>query len=865
MTIRVLHRGGALYGLAGHYDETLKRLSKETPGMQWSPAQRAWVGYADAVATVVKRCRAEGVSIMGDVSLGIDGPSPFAVSYEKLRDYQKVGADFLVAHAREGVLLGDSVGIGKSAQALRAARAFKDKTVIVCPSFVRGVWEAETAKWWPAATVALLSGTKPNPLQFVVNTNAANESLVAADIAIIHYDILYAWVDALVAWGVKTMILDECFPAGTKVDGRPIESFDPGDIVLGAIGRGVVRRVGCRFVELTDLLLVQLDDGREFICTRNHPILIYGFDDWLPAGLLQPGDTVVDRSYLEEVRAREVPEKLRVVRPTLHDGARDAILLELVRSEMELDTTSVCSETTSVSSQTRFQGEAFGDAQGRPRTRSESGSREQSSNDRAKPDADTGGTAKGTGVIVGDWPSTKSPRGERTAAAVVRTAPSESSRPSVAGPGGNDGFEPAEGEPAPLQDRSGARAAKDCNRSRWGEPQQTDATGGRQAKGSVSALPRVVRIAVPQQADFDRLGLGGPDDQGRVEVYNLEVSGHPSYTVAGGLLVHNCHYLMSEKSRRTKAAEALARACTQRIGLSATPMTSRPRDLWAPINILSEGRFGRLFTFCLRYSDAHREQVTPLKTVWKLDGASNLDELQDRLKFFMLRRTKSDVALELPERIRQVLELDVPKGCMIGPTAALRSDRIMRQSLDMAADGKIPQVIDLVAGHIEAGHKVVCFTFRKVIARAVAEGVAAKLPIKTATITGDVDQKDRKRIIAQQPDLLAATMDSTSVGIDLSYADVAVFAELDWVPSKLVQAEGRLHRFGQKRSVLIQYCVARGTGDDIVRRVVIDKLQRFEAGVGKLDDGLRDDFASKEGAVERMKKLYERLLKEDAA
>jgi SWI/SNF-related matrix-associated actin-dependent regulator 1 of chromatin subfamily A len=333
------------------------------------------------------------------------------------------------------------------------------------------------------------------------------------------------------------------------------------------------------------------------------------------------------------------------------------------------------------------------------------------------------------------------------------------------------------------------------------------------------------------------------------------------------LVIDEGHFLMGEKSRRTTAMVKLATACTHRIMLTGTPMTSRPKDLWSPVNTVSEGRFGKLFAFCLRHADAHQEQVTPTKTVWKLDGSSNLPELNERLQYsketpwgFMLRRLKSDVALELPARQRQILTLEVPKGYVMAPLQAMRSDRILRKALDMAADGKFPQVIDLVLGHLDTGNKVVVGTYRRAIADVIAEGVRQKGPYRVEVITGDTPLVQRQAIIASKPDLLCCTIDSTSAGINLSFANVAVVAELLWVPSTLVQWEGRFGRH-EGQNILVQYCVARGTADDIVKRTLLQKLDRFTEAVGKTDDKLREDFRGLEtgGAAARMQALFERL------
>lgn len=519
--IRVV-RDRRLFGIiSSSYNEALRTIAKETPGCTWNPQNRAWVGYSDAAAVVVKRLAEVGEVVQGAVEIPI-GESALPIAFEGLRDYQKEAVEFCVANVESGCLLALDTSLGKTACGIRTFRTFKGKTVVVCPSFVKGVWASELAKWWPTAKFELLATTKAKPI---------DKSL---DVVVIHYDVLHAWVDALIEWGATDVVFDEG------------------------------------------------------------------------------------------------------------------------------------------------------------------------------------------------------------------------------------------------------------------------------------------------------------------------------------------HALMRSTTRRTKSATKLARACKRRLALTATPMTSRPRDLWPLVECVSEGRFGsRFFQFGMRHCGGRQEQVTPTKVVWKFDGASNLEELNERLKHFMFRRTKADVAIELPAVTDQIVELEVPKGCLISPTAALRSDRIFRKALNLAADGKIPQVIDMIAGYIEQGSKVVCFSYRKAIAHAIAEGVQAKLPVKVRVVTGDVRHDKRLAIVDERPGLLCATMDSLGAGVSLAYADIGLFAELHYVPSVLVQCRGRIPRPDSKTPKLMVYTIARGTADEIVKRVVLTKKHWFDQSIGKTKDGLLEALDKKKDRAEILRALYMRMTQDD--
>lgn len=306
------------------------------------------------------------------------------------------------------------------------------------------------------------------------------------------------------------------------------------------------------------------------------------------------------------------------------------------------------------------------------------------------------------------------------------------------------------------------------------------------------------------------------------------------------------HALMNESSQRSKAAREVVRQAERVWMLTGTPLTNRPRDLWNVVDICRPGYLGGFFKFALRYCDAQQKQVTPMKRVWVFSGKSNLQELGERLRPIMLRRTKSDVSSQLPPKTRQLIWADIKSTALMlnaGTGAGLR------KALDASADRKLPEVERLLLGHLEAGHKVVCFTWRKSVAESLQQaGIAAGYA--SEVVHGGVSTLIRGSRIQRCRDattsLLTATIDSSGTGIDLSYADVVVFAELSWEPHKLLQAEARAHRFGQQNPVLIQYVCARNTSDEIVANVVLDKLGVYEDVMGKGDDGLRDSLGESE-------------------
>ena len=299
------------------------------------------------------------------------------------------------------------------------------------------------------------------------------------------------------------------------------------------------------------------------------------------------------------------------------------------------------------------------------------------------------------------------------------------------------------------------------------------------------------------------------------------------------------HLLQNEETARAKAARKVFASARRRVALSGTPQTNHVRDLHNLVETLCPGRFGNFFQFGLRYCAAHKEEAAPGKVVWKFDGASNQEELHERLGTFMLRRIASDpeIALELPPKTRQTIWVDVPAKVAI--TTATEG-RALRAALDRSADAKLSTAIEVIAGHLDAGLKVVAFCWR----RAVVDHCLATLDgYAREAVHGGVSAARRGAAIAaagkaEGAFLLAVTIDACSVGIDLSFADVLVFVELTYEPHELLQAEARGVRYGSSKGLLIQYVLGRGTVDEIVASRVVDRLENFEKVVGSSGENL---------------------------
>lgn len=117
------------------------------------------------------------------------------------------------------------------------------------------------------------------------------------------------------------------------------------------------------------------------------------------------------------------------------------------------------------------------------------------------------------------------------------------------------------------------------------------------------------------------------------------------------LIWDESHWLKSPKAQRTKFATAIE--AKRILALSATPNPNRVRELWSVIHRLDPVAFPDFWPFAKRYCG-----LTKTPFGWDTGGASNLSELQAKLRStILLRREKREVLKDLPPKRRQVIEL----------------------------------------------------------------------------------------------------------------------------------------------------------------------------------------------------------------
>jgi len=312
----------------------------------------------------------------------------------------------------------------------------------------------------------------------------------------------------------------------------------------------------------------------------------------------------------------------------------------------------------------------------------------------------------------------------------------------------------------------------------------------------------------------------------------------------------------------------------RRLFLTGTPIVNRPKELWPLVQALDPNGLGaNFFTFMKRYTNAHHNGYG-----WDFNGAANLEELQQRLRSsFMVRRLKSEVLTELPAKQRQVIVL-APVGAAaqraLAAERAFEAQRAAQRAADEAerdrareagdneaferavarlrnnaqiaftemsrlrhetAVAKIPQVIEHLKDCLEDNdNKVIVFCHHHDVADAISEAFpgAAKITGQDGNVARRQAEKDR---FQDDPAcrLFIGSIRAAGVGLTLTASSHVVFAELDWTPGNITQAEDRAHRMGQENSVLVQHLVFDNSIDSKMAKMIIDKQAVLDAALNK--------------------------------
>ena len=344
------------------------------------------------------------------------------------------------------------------------------------------------------------------------------------------------------------------------------------------------------------------------------------------------------------------------------------------------------------------------------------------------------------------------------------------------------------------------------------------------------------------------------------------------------LAAQRFHLLILDEAQTVKnptgrAAGALRRLqARHRLCLTGTPLENHLGELWAQFDFLMPGFLGDLRGFNRRWRKPIEENGETLRA----------ELLRRRVRPFILRRRKDEVASELPpkteiiekvvlqgrqralyesvrvaadELVRRVLQRHGFAGGLITILDALLKLRQVCDDPRLLKGRRLPVNIesakrellrDLLPALVAEGRRVLVFSqFTAMLSLVQADLEALGLPF--LSLTGDTPPARRGAVVrefqAGGVPVLLLSLKAGGVGLNLTAADTVIHVDPWWNPAVERQATDRAHRIGQDRPVFVYKLIVAGSIEERILELQARKAALAEGVLGE-DGGLGMKFSA---------------------
>lgn len=303
------------------------------------------------------------------------------------------------------------------------------------------------------------------------------------------------------------------------------------------------------------------------------------------------------------------------------------------------------------------------------------------------------------------------------------------------------------------------------------------------------------------------------------------------------------------KNSDSKTAQALLEiSSTARLSLTGTPLENHLFELWSQFHFLMPELLGTQKEFETAITAASSD-------------SRHLDQIKKKIKPFILRRKKQDVAKDLPEKIQQTVWLDMPPGqreIYENFLASAKSNLIKKVQLDGVSkhrmeifetllrlrqicchpllngsegpSAKLEQLMEDIQTVLEEGKKVLIFSQFTTMLSLIKKEMNLK---QWSYLYLDGETKNRQHLVeAFQNDPSASifliSLKAGGVGLNLTAADYVFLYDPWWNEAVENQAIDRAHRIGRKHTVVAKRYVMRESIEEKIMTLKSYKTQLVE-------------------------------------
>lgn len=306
------------------------------------------------------------------------------------------------------------------------------------------------------------------------------------------------------------------------------------------------------------------------------------------------------------------------------------------------------------------------------------------------------------------------------------------------------------------------------------------------------------------------------------------------------------------KNARSQAHQAVKTVTARhRLCLTGTPIENGLDELWAQFDFLMPGLLGNAEWFKQKY-------VQPIE---REGSKQRLDELRQQVTPFLLRRTKEQVATELPpkteivrpielrgtqrdlyESIRlaahtQVRQAIAEKGLSASAFTILDALMKLRQvccdprlvPLESARavkpSAKFDLLMELLEQQIPRGRRALIFSQFASMLALIGQGLTER-GIRFVTLTGATP--NRQKVVdafeGRQVEVFLISLKAGGTGLNLTSADTVIHYDPWWNPAVQAQATDRAYRIGQTKPVFVYNLIAAGSVEE--RMMALQRRKR---------------------------------------
>lgn len=316
-------------------------------------------------------------------------------------------------------------------------------------------------------------------------------------------------------------------------------------------------------------------------------------------------------------------------------------------------------------------------------------------------------------------------------------------------------------------------------------------------------------------------------------------------------VLDEAQYIKNASTQSARAVKSILAEC--RFALTGTPVENRLSELWSIFDFLMPG-----FLFSYR----------KFKTMFELpivkDGdRSALANLHRMTGPFVLRRLKSDVLKELPDKLEKVLysAFEGKQKDLYNGHALILKNSIENGTADTDGTGKIkilaelmklrqiccdPSLcfegyedgsakletcMDLLSGAVESGHKVLLFSQFASMLEIIKKRLDAE-QIPCFLLTGSTPKEERNRLVnafhKEEVPVFLISLKAGGTGLNLTAADIVIHYDPWWNVAAQNQATDRAHRIGQNKQVTVYKLIMKQTIEENIMKLQAAKSSLAE-------------------------------------